>query len=538
VPTSTTVRSAGATVLLLLASAQFLMTLDTSVMNVSIAQVSSDLGTDAVGIQTAITLYTLVMAAFMLTGGKIGARVGRRRAFSIGLVVYAAGSLTTSLAPNLAVLLIGWSFLEGIGAALILPSIVALVAGNFERARRPAAYGMVAAAGAIAVTVGPILGGAVTTYGSWRYVFAGEVVVAAAILLFGRRIEDPPPEATGRFDLLGAVLSAVALASIVLGVLQSSTWGWVRPKSGGVSVLGLSPVILLVALGLGLLVLFRRHELRLAEAGGEPLVTPGLARVPQVGAGLLGFSCQFFVQAALFFVVPVYLSIVCGLSAFETGLRLVPLSVGLLLTATLIPRLAPKASPRLVAQLGFTATLVGTLWFIAGLDPKSGPEIVAMPMLIFGLGIGALASQLGAVTVSGAADEQAGEVGGLQNTMTNLGASLGTALAGAILFSALASGLVAGVNDSAALPPEVQQQATVQISKGVSIVSDAQLQQALSQTSLTPEQQAAIVDVNDTARAHAIEASLIGLAIVEAGAILLMRRLPRRSVAEPTAASA
>jgi MFS family permease len=536
VTTSSLARTASGAVLALLASAQFLMTLDTSVMNVSIASVASDLHTTTVGIQTAITLYTLVMASLMLTGGKIGTKVGRRRAFSIGLVVYAAGSLTTALSPNLVVLIIGWSFLEGIGAALILPSIVALVAGNFGKERRSAAYGMIAAAGAVAVTVGPILGGAVTTFGSWRYVFAGEVVVAGVILVMGRKITDPPVVATGRFDLAGAVLSALGLCGVVLGVLKSSTWGFVRPKPNGPTLLGLSPVVFLIAAGLVLIWLFARHERALAGQAGEPLVTPGLARIPQVSAGLLGFMCQFFVQAGLFFVVPVYLSIVCGLSAFETGLRLIPLSISLLLAATLIPRLLPAASPRLVVQCGFGCTFVGTVIFIVGLDPKSGPEIVGLPMFVIGLGIGALASQLGAVTVSGAPDEQAGEVGGLQNTMTNLGASLGTALAGAILFSALASQLLLGINGSSALSSAVKEQASVQISQGVSIVSDADLQKALSQTTLSSEEQAAILEVNDTARANAMRDSMIAIAIVELGAIVLMRRFPKRPVGAPRTA--
>src|SRR6266496_4003781 len=177
-----------------LASAQFLMTLDSSVMNVSIATVAKDVGTTVTGIQTAITFYTLVMASLMITGGKLGQIIGRKRAFAIGCVIYGCGSLTTAIAPSLPVLLFGWSFLEGVGAALILPAIVALVAGNFARDRRPAAYGIVAAAGAIAVAVGPLIGGFCTTYFSWRWVFAGEVVLVLIILLLTRRIADAPAE--------------------------------------------------------------------------------------------------------------------------------------------------------------------------------------------------------------------------------------------------------------------------------------------------------------------------------------------------------
>ena len=190
--TADTAAAAAGFVLLILCAGQFLMTLDSSVMNVSIAQVASDLGTTVTGIQTAITLYTLVMATLMITGGKIGSMIGRRKAFAIGCVIYACGSRTTALAPNLTVLIIGWSFLEGIGAALIMPAIVALVASNFEASQRPRAYGLVASAGAIAVAAGPLIGGAVTTLWTWRLVFAGEVVLVAVILLFTRKIKDTP----------------------------------------------------------------------------------------------------------------------------------------------------------------------------------------------------------------------------------------------------------------------------------------------------------------------------------------------------------
>ena len=190
-------------ILLTLGAGQFVMTLDSSVMNVSIATVAKDVGTTIAGIQTAITLYTLVMAMLMITGGKIGSIIGRRRAFALGCVIYAAGSLTTALSPSLPVLILGWSVLEGIGAALILPAIVALVAGNFPPEGRSRAYGLVMAAGAIAIAVGPLIGGLATTYFSWRWVFVGEVVIIVPILLESRRIQDAEPEQQPRLDVIG-----------------------------------------------------------------------------------------------------------------------------------------------------------------------------------------------------------------------------------------------------------------------------------------------------------------------------------------------
>jgi MFS family permease len=302
-------RSGAGLVLLVLASSQFLMTLDSSVMNVSMAAVAADLGTTISGIQTAITLYTLVMATLMITGGKLGTILGRRRAFGLGLIIYAVGSLTTALAPNLAVLLIGWSLLEGIGASLIMPAIVALVAANFPAEKRAAAYGMVAAAGAMAVAAGPLIGGAVTTFASWRYVFVGEVVIVLVILVLLRRIADVPASPI-RLDLVGSLLSIVSLGSIVYGVLRSSEWGWVTPKAGAPTVLGVSPVIWLLVGGLIVVYLFLRWERRLERRGAEPLLRTGLLRNRQLTGGLTMFFGQFMIQAGVFFAVPLFLSVV------------------------------------------------------------------------------------------------------------------------------------------------------------------------------------------------------------------------------------
>src|SRR5205809_519186 len=229
--------------LLTLSAGQFLMTLDSSVMNVSIATVAKDVGTTVTGIQTAITFYTLVMASLMITGGKVGQILGRKRAFAIGCVIYGCGSFTTAVAPSLAVLVVGWSVLEGVGAALIMPAIVALVASNFVRRERPRAYGLVASAGAIAVAAGPLIGGLFTTYLSWRLVFAGEVLVVLVILGLTRRMADTPPDKDAQLDLVGTALSAVGLGLIVYGILRSGTWGFVQPKPNAPELLGLSLVV-------------------------------------------------------------------------------------------------------------------------------------------------------------------------------------------------------------------------------------------------------------------------------------------------------
>ena len=351
--------SAAGIVLLTLCAGQFLMILDSSVMNVSMATVAKDVGTTVTGIQTAITLYTLVMASFMITGGKIGQIVGRKRAFAIGCVIYGCGSLTTAIAPSLGVLLVGWSCLEGIGAALILPAIVALVASNFAQDGRPRAYGLVASAGAMAVAVGPIIGGLFTTYLSWRYVFAGEVVIVVVVLFLARRMAEEPHEKRVRLDLVGTALSALGLALIVFGILRSGTWGFVKPKPGAPEWLGLSPTIWLMLGGGAIVWLFIEWENRLVARGSEPLIDPVILKNRVLRGGLISFFFQYFLQAGLFFAVPLFLSVALGLSAIETGVRILPLSITLILAAAGVPKFFPNASPRRVVQLGFLSLFAG-----------------------------------------------------------------------------------------------------------------------------------------------------------------------------------
>jgi MFS family permease len=522
------VRAAGAgLVLMTLAAGQFLMTLDSSVMNVSIATVAKDVGTTVTGIQGAITAYTLVMAALMITGAKIGAIIGRKRAFTIGCVIYGCGSFTTSIAPNLPVLLFGWSFLEGVGAALILPAIVALVAGNFPQERRPAAYGLVAAAGAVAVAVGPLIGGFCTTYFSWRWVFAGEVVVVLVILVVARRIADAPPETRPKLDVVGTLLSASGLGLLVFGVLRSSTWGWIQPKSGQPSWAGLSPTVWLILAGMFVLWLFRLWEIRREAHGQETLVRPGFLRNRQLSGGLLMFFFQYLVQAGLFFVVPLYLSVCLGLSALATGVRLLPLSLTLLIAAIGIPRLLPNVSPRLVVRSGLLALFAGTVVLLAGLSPSAGPEIVFVPMLLVGLGIGALASQLGAVTVSAVPDDESPEVGGVQNTMTNLGASLGTALAGSVMIAAVSTSFLANVQSSDAIPNRIKDEAQVKLAGGVPFVSDADLQKALDEAHVSGRASDAALSAYKDARINGLETSLAILALLAVVALFYAQRIPR-----------
>lgn len=510
-----------------LAAGQFLMALDSSVMNVSIATVADDVGSTVTGIQGAITAYTLVMAMLMIPGGKVGAIIGHRRAFMVGCGIYGCGSLTTALAPNLPVLLFGWSLLEGVGASLILPAIVALVAGNFAAERRPAAYGLVAAAGAAAIAVGPLIGGVATTYFSWRWVFVGEVAIVLGILVVARRITDAPIGERLRIDLVGGVLSALGLGVFVFGILRSGEWGWFLPKPDAPAWLGISLVVWLILVGLLLIWLFLRWEARLVAQRREPLVDPGLLRNRQLTGGLAMFFFQYLVQMGVFFVVPLYLSLALGLSALKTGARILPLSLTLLAAAILIPRLFPDISPRRVVRVGILALCAGAVVLLAALDEDAGAEIVTLPLLLIGLGMGALASQLGSVTVSAVPDRQSAEVGGIQNAVTNLGASIGTALAGSILIAALTTSFLTSIEQNPAVPADVKSQATMQLESGVPFLSDAQLKAALDKAGTSADVSQAAIDANATARIDGLRAALGILSLTALLAMFFTHRIPR-----------
>ena len=521
-------KGAAGLVLGVLAASQFLMTLDSSVMNVSMPQVAADLNTSITGIQTAITLYTLVMATMMITGGRVGTIIGRRRAFAIGLVVYGCGSFVTGIAPNLAVLLIGWSLLEGLGAALIMPAIVALVAANFAPERRSAAYGMVAAAGAMAVAAGPLIGGAVTTFASWRYVFFGEVVIVVLILLLLRRIADVAP-VKSRLDLVGSSLSVLGLGMFVFGVLRSSEWGWVTPTAGAPTILGASLVVWLMLAGAAVVYLFLLWETHLVKTGGVPLMDPAILRIRQLSGGLSMFLAQFLVQAGVFFAIPLFLSVVLGLSALETGVRILPLSVALLIAAIGIPKAWPRANPRRVVRLGLLSMLIGILFLVGGMSPGANAAVVTIPLLFMGLGLGALSSQLGAVTVSAVPESQSAEVGGLQNTATNLGASLGTALIGSVLIATLTASVVAGIQTNPDVPTEVKSAATTNLTGSVPFISDAQLTEGLTAAGITGADAQAIVDVNAEARLEGLRAAFALAALLTLTALFFTGRLPEHA---------
>ncbi|MFI9159321.1 MFS transporter [Kitasatospora aureofaciens] len=509
--------------LVILGMAQFLMVLDASVMNVSISQLVIDFDTEVTAIQAVITLYTLVMAAFMITGGKLGDMFGRRRVFAGGLVVYGVGSALTAVAPTLGVLALGWSVIEGFGAALVLPALAALVASTYQGRDRAVSYGVIGGLAGAGIAVGPLLGGWVTTYLTWRLVFAGEAVLVVVILLLIRWIAPQPAPATRpRLDLGGVLLSVAGLALVVLAVLQSSSWGWLHPRNPPFTVFGFSPTVFVIALGLVLLHLLRLWE----EHRADPLVRFSLFRIPSLRSGLLMLFSQNVILLGLFFAIPLYLQVVLGLNAFETGLRLLPVSVTMLVAALSGPALNRFVSPRTVVRTGLLVLFAATLWLLGTIEPELDDLSFALAMALLGLGMGLLASQLGNVVQSSVGESERSEVGGLQYTAQNLGSSLGTALIGAIVISALAAAFTAAMAKDPAVSETVRQQAGTRIESGLNFVPADQAAAALAKTSIPPEEADAVVSAYRTAQLDGLKVAVLAAAGITLAGFPFTRRLP------------
>ena len=510
-----------------LATAQFVMVLDQSVMNVSISQLVADFDTTVTVIQAVITLYCLVMAMFMLTGGKIGDIIGRRRAFVIGLVIYACGSALTAVAPTVVVLALGWSILEGLGAALVLPAMAALIAGNFEGSARKAAYAVIGGVAGAGIAVGPIVGGWATTELSWRVVFAGEVVLVAFILLTTRFIADAPRSGPKpRLDGVGTVLSAGGLGIVVLGVLQSSTWGWVQPKDSPVEPFGLSITLFVIAFGGVLLWSFVRWEHHREATGKDPLVHLDLTKIPSLRSGLYGLFSQNLILMGVFFVIPLYLQLVLGLDALETGIRMLPVSITMFISSALGSRLSKRFPIRTIVRAGLWTSFGAALVLVGTIDPQLKHAGFAISMGLLGVGMGLMASQLGNVVQSSVDASGRGEAGGLQYTGQQLGSALGVALIGAIVLAGLTGSFINHIKNDDRINQQVAERVSTAAGTGIDFVSSSEIEKAAQEAGLGRSTTEAIVDDYEQAQLVALKAGLLAAALLALASLAFTSDLP------------
>ncbi len=526
-------------VLVVLAASQFLMVLDAAVMNVSISQLVADFDTTVTTIQGVITLYALVMAALFLTGGKLGDILGRRRAFVIGHVIYGTGSLLTALAWSVASLTLGWSIIEGIGAAIVLPALAALVAGNFDGKERAAAYGVLGGVSGAAIAVGPILGGWLTTELTWRLVFAGEVVIATAIVLATPRlVRDAPREGpVPRLDWVGSLLSAFGLGLLVFGVLNASRWGWLAPRNSPIEPFGFSVAPFVVAAGGVLLVAFRSWERREEEHERSPLMHFALLARPVLRSGLVMFLGQNLVLMGVFFAVPLYLQVVQGYDALQTGVRMLPTSIALLVMAVVGARLATRFSPRAIVRVGFLFLLVAVGFLLGTIEPQIDTADFDVAMAVLGVGMGLVVSQLGNVVQSAVQESDRSEAGGLQYTAQQLGSSLGTALIGAIVITGLAAAFTANVTADPRVSQATQDQVSVALEGDLSFVDARSVEQAAQAAGVPPAETAALVDGYSDAQLKALKVGLLACGFITLASLLATRNLPRRRLGEEEAAA-
>jgi MFS family permease len=436
--------------------AAFILVFDTTAMTVAISDLVKDLNTDISTIQAVMAIYTLVMASLMMGGAKLGDIIGRKRAFLIGVVIYGVGTLTAAISPNVMVLLTGWSFLEGIGAAIMMPAVVALIASSYEDARnRAVAYAVWAGVSAGAVAVGPILSGLIITALSWRCVFAGEVVLVLVILIFSDLLKEVPIDASRRpsLDTMGILISGVSLTLIILAFLCAKTHGWFYAKQplvlGGMEIapfgLSITPILLLA--GIILFACFRLWTERRKRKNKTPLVDFVIFTNRTFLFGTITSLTVNCTLMGMMFILPVYLQLALHCTAFETGIYLIPVSFSILLISFVTGPISQRVNTKYLLIVGFIIGLVGLFILqnlFAGSAVVTGSDL-AFGLTVFSVGVGIDLAILANVTISSIKKEQESEGSGILTSFRNLGYSMGTAILGTVLITFMLSGIATGL---------------------------------------------------------------------------------------------
>lgn len=497
---------------ILLAMAMFVLVFDTSLMNVSISAVVDDLSTTASGVQGAIALEALVSAAFILIGSKTGDLIGRKLAYILGLLGYAVGAVAMTLAQDLTAIIIFWAVIGGLGASLLLPSMQSLIHGNFQGAQQKRVYALVGASAAIAAAVGPLLGGFITTFLSWRVGFLLEAVIIAIVLAGIGLVKDVEFTGDRSIDFVGSALSVIGMGGVVLGIL-------VWQEGGG--YVGLLIALGVVALG-GLVFWLNSRKRR----GKATLIDPALFSLKPFRAGVSGQLLQQIALGGTMIVLPLYLQMVLEYNALQAGLSIAPLSLSMFAVAMIAGRKA-KGRPASLVLWGFVLTVIGLVVIVPLVPIADSGWYLTIPLLISGSGLGLLVSQLNNYTLSPITDERVSEAAGVNSAAGSFGLSFGLAFAGAIMLATLAAGFTALADSSTVLTPDQQQQVSTVLEEDAELMSNTGLEELLADE--TPEVSAEMIRINTEARHLALQVALLVPILAGIAGILngfRMRRLP------------
>jgi MFS family permease len=506
---------------ILLAMAMFVLVVDTSLMNVSISAVVHDLHTTASGVQSAIALEALVSAAFILIGSKIGDLFGRKRAYIIGLLGYAAGALSMTLSQSLLPIVIFWAVIGGLGASLLLPAMQSLIHGNFQGAMQRQAYALVGASAAIAAAVGPLVGGFITTYLSWRVAFAGEVLIIAIVLLGSRRVHDVPYTGERGIDVVGAILSALGMGGVVLGIL---VW-----QEGGGAV---GALIAVGAVALGSLAWWLRKRKR---EGKPALIDADLFKSRYFRLGITGQTLQQISLGGLMIALPIYLQMVLEYNALQAGLTLAPLSLSMFAIALLAGRKAGDKSPSRIIRGGFFLLAVGVAILIPIIPRTHSGWWMVVPLLIAGSGLGLLVSQLNNYTLSPIEEERVSEAAGVNSAGGSFGLSFGLAFSGAIMLASLSLLFTNQANSSDVLSSRQADQVSKALDKNAEVMTNTHLETLLA--GKPPAVKAEILHINTQVRPRALQIALLIPLIAALLGLLNGFRMTRLPDLEPSAAA-
>ena len=446
----------------------FVMFLDTTMMNVAITDIVNDLDTSISTVQGAISLYALVMAAFMVTGGKIGEMYGLKKVFIIAMIMYAIGTTMAAIAPTIGFLILGWSVIEGLGVAMLLPITTIMITIYYKGLDRAKALSVFAAVASVAGALGPIYGGAMTSFFSWRWAFASELIVVAVIFLMLKYVHAPEPSRTEgqKLDIKGTVLMASSLTIILLAVMGIATYGFWTPKEAfalfgrEITPFGISIIPFAFALGFGLFAWFMKWETKLMKASKEPLLDITVFKNRKFKASVVVGGILAFIITGTFFVIPVFLQTAFGFSAIETGVALLPMTLSLMVFALIFAPLGSRFSPRTISQLGLAIIAIGAIVLNRSLSMELVTRDLVPGLLIFGAGVGIITSQITNLAMSSVKKEHTTEASGINNTLRQFGTALGTAILGTVLVAGFFIVMEAGVNESTALSEE-QKSATI-----------------------------------------------------------------------------